>query len=77
MSGVELGERLHGVQDLTPIVFITAHDDPHVRAQALAMHCAGYFQKTAPGNLVLDAVRRAAGLLESPGSSSPSDPKTL
>ena len=59
MSGLELGSALRGVHDCTPIIFITAHDDPEVKLQALAFGCAGYFSKTDPGEQVLEAVRLA------------------
>ncbi len=59
MSGLELSQRLAAVNDTTPVVFITAHDAPEVRAQALASGCAGYFRKTDPGTLVLEAIMNA------------------
>ncbi len=59
MSGLELSRRLSAVKDNTPVVFITAHDDPAVRAEALASGCAGFFRKTDPGTLVLDAISKA------------------
>ena len=62
MSGVELRNRLHAVKDGTPVVFITAHDDPEVRAQVEAAGCAGFFLKTDSGAVVLAAIRRATGL---------------
>ena len=62
MSGLELQRRLTAVRDSTPIIFITAHDDPEVRSQALAGGSAGYFKKTDPADLVLDGIRRAVGL---------------
>ena len=61
MSGLELRKRLNAVKDGTPVVFITAHDDPEVRAQVEASDCAGYFRKTDSGAAVLDAIRRATG----------------
>lgn len=63
MSGLELSRRLAAVKDLTPVIFVTAHDDPDVRSQAMAGGCAGYFRKTDPGKDVLDAIRRAVGLV--------------
>ena len=45
--------------DPTPVVFITAHDDPEVRAQAEACACVGHFRKTDAGADVLAAIRRA------------------
>ena len=59
MSGLELSKRLRAVKDNTPIVFITAHDDPEVRTEAEAAGCAGYFRKTDSGALVLEAIRQA------------------
>ena len=59
ISGVELNRRLAAVKDATPVIFITAHDDPEARAQAEASGCAGYFRKTDSGTDVLAAIRRA------------------
>ena len=59
MSGLELRDRLSAVKDSTPIIFITAHDNPTVRVEAEAAACAGYFRKTDPGALVLEAITRA------------------
>jgi len=60
MSGLKLSQALAAVKDTTPVVFITAHDDPEVRAEAEASGCAGYFRKTDPGQLVLEAITKAA-----------------
>jgi len=62
MSGLELGQRLAAVRDHTPIIFITAYDDPDTRRQAETVGCAGYFRKTDPGQTVLDTIRRVAGI---------------
>ena len=59
ISGLELSQRLAAVNDRTPVIFITAHDDPGVRAGAEASGCAGYFRKTDAGALVLEAITRA------------------
>ena len=59
MSGLELSQRLSAVKDTTPVIFITAHEDPNVRAQAEETGCAGYFRKTDSGTDVLAAIRRA------------------
>ena len=61
MSGLELSHRLSAVKDVTPVVFITANDDPEVRAQAEASGCAGFFRKTDSGTDVLAAIRRVTG----------------
>lgn len=59
MSGLELSRRLAAVKDATPVIFITAHDNPDARAEALASGCAGYFRKTDPGERVLEAILSA------------------
>ena len=61
MSGLDLRRRLSAVNDVTPVVFITAHDDPAVREQAKAAGCAGFFRKTDSGVDILAAIRRAIG----------------
>ena len=60
ISGVELAQRLTAVGQRTPIVFITAHDDPEARSAAEALGCAAYFRKTDSGKEVLEAIRRVA-----------------
>ena len=62
MSGLELYQRLSAVKDGTPVIFITAHDDPEVQAQAVASGCAGYFRKTESGADVLAAIRHVVRL---------------
>ena len=59
MSGLELCRRLSAVRDATPVIFITAHDDPQVRSEALACECDGYFHKNDPGTRVVEAIRSA------------------
>jgi FixJ family two-component response regulator len=60
MSGLELHRQLRAAGDETPVIYITAHDEPETRAQALAAGCAAYFSKTADGQDVLGAIRHAA-----------------
>ena len=62
MSGLELCLRLAAVKDTTPVIFITAHDDPAVRVQAEASGCCGYFRKTDSGADILRAIHRAVGM---------------
>ena len=59
ISGLELRKRLIAVGDITPVVFITAHDNPATRLEAEASGCAGYFRKTDPGEWVLEAINKA------------------
>ena len=65
MSGLDLRRRLSAVMDATPVIFITAHDDPEVRAQAEASGCAGYFRKMDSGADVLAAIRRTISVEDS------------
>jgi FixJ family two-component response regulator len=60
MSGIELAQRLAAAGRHTPIIFITAHDDPEARRAADALGCAAYFRKTDSGNEVLETIRRVA-----------------
>jgi FixJ family two-component response regulator len=60
MSGIELAQRLAATGGHTPIIFITAHEDPETRASAEAVGCAAYFRKTDSDKEVLDAIRRVA-----------------
>jgi FixJ family two-component response regulator len=67
ISGLELSHRLTAVNDATPVIFITAQDNPDERTAAEASGCAGYFRKTDPGSEILNLIRntlQAAG----PGS---------
>jgi FixJ family two-component response regulator len=60
MSGIELGRRLMAVGSQTPVIYITAHDNPEFRAEAEVLGCAAYFSKTDSGAEVLEAIRRVA-----------------
>ena len=73
MSGLDLSRRLSAVNDGTPVIFITAHDDPEARAQAAASGCAGYFRKTDSGTDVLAAIRRAIGTEDSDAARKPGE----
>jgi FixJ family two-component response regulator len=74
MSGLDLRRRLSAVKDATPVVFITAHDDPEMRAQAEASGCAGFFRKTDCGADVLAAIRRTIGVEDPKGTNSLATP---
>ncbi len=64
LSGFEvlelLGERAPAV------VFITAHDDPAFRTEAVERGCVGFFRKSDPGSLIVAALRRATATNEQP-----------
>ncbi len=59
MSGIELQKRLADAKSQTPIIFITAHDDPKVREEAIGAGCAGFFSKNDSGDSILSAIRTA------------------
>jgi FixJ family two-component response regulator len=73
MSGLDLRQRLSAVKDRTPVIFITAHDDPEVQAQAEASGCAAYFRKRSSGADVLSAIRRVIGLEDSGSARKPEE----
>jgi FixJ family two-component response regulator len=77
MSGLDLSRRLSSVKDATPVIFITAHDEPEVRAQAEACGCASYFRKTASGADVIAGIRRAIGLKDSESGRNQGEPTSL
>ena len=60
MSGFQLARRLLAEGRTAPFIYLTAQDDPDVRAGAEATGCAAFFRKTDPGGDVLDAIRRAS-----------------
>ena len=60
ISGIELQRRLAASGERTPVIFITAHDAPEAREQALSAGCTGYFRKNDSGAEVIEAIRRAA-----------------
>ena len=57
MSGLEMQRELAAHGQCTPLIFITAHDEPPVRAEAMQGGCAGFFSKTEDGSRILDAIR--------------------
>ena len=62
ISGFELQNFLAASGSTTPIIFITAYDDPEIREQARQTHCSAYLRKNDPGEVVLEAIRRAVHL---------------
>jgi FixJ family two-component response regulator len=60
MSGIELATRLRAEGRTVPFIYLTAQDEPEVRAGAEATGCAAFFRKTDSGRAVLDAIRRVA-----------------
>jgi FixJ family two-component response regulator len=67
MSGLDLQRVLSTMGREIPIVFITAHEEPELAEQATRLGCVAYLRKTDPGQAVLEAVGRAAGLAKAGG----------
>ncbi|HYC09396.1 MAG TPA: response regulator [Steroidobacteraceae bacterium] len=62
MSGLDLQQRLRAEGSRTPVIFITAHDDPAVRSLAVQRGCAGFFRKTDPGASIIETLRRVTNV---------------
>jgi len=60
MSGLEMHRAIAERGESMPIIFVTAHDEPAARAEALGAGCAGFFSKTEDGSRILDAIRSVA-----------------
>ena len=58
MSGIEMHAKLAEQGDTTPVVYLTAFDDPLAQAQAQNLGCSGYFRKTDEGLDIVATVRR-------------------
>ncbi len=59
ISGLEMHRRLIAMGNRTPVVFITAHDDPALRVQAEQNGCAAFLRKCDPGTRIADALLSA------------------
>ena len=59
MSGIELQRAMSARGDPTALIFVTAHDEPALRAEAMQAGCAGFFSKSDDGERILAAVKRA------------------
>lgn len=59
MSGPELQRRLRSLGRRVPVIFITGHQDPHVRKQVLEEGAFAWLEKPFEQGELLDAVRRA------------------
>ncbi len=58
MSGLEMQRALRAQGDRTPLIFVTAHDEPAMRAEALQGGAAGFWSKSDDGARIMDAVRQ-------------------
>jgi len=59
MSGLELRRHLTAMGNTTPVIYVTAHDEPKVREEAEQVGCAAYFRKPVPGQSLIKAISEA------------------
>ena len=64
MSGLELQARIAASALHVPVIIITAHDEPTLRARALTAGAIGYLAKPFADKVLLDAVTGAISGLE-------------
>jgi FixJ family two-component response regulator len=58
MSGIEMQRALNAQGERLPVIFVTAHDEPAVRAEAVQGGCAGFCRKSDDGARIMDTVRQ-------------------
>ena len=63
ISGIELHRRLAAVGLTTPVVFLTAHDDPTTRAEAGKTGSVAFIGKTESADVLLAAIDKAVHLV--------------
>lgn len=56
MSGLDLQAKLNAEQITVPIIFVTAHDDPRMRMQALRAGAVEFLAKPFDDDRLLDSV---------------------
>ena len=59
MSGIELNQQLSAAGSTTPVIYITAHQEPELRSEALKTRCVAYFRKNEPAEGLLETIRKA------------------
>jgi FixJ family two-component response regulator len=69
LSGFELHEKLSAIASV-PVVFITAHDEPSVRAKFQQSGAIAYLVKPFPAEALISAVQKVPGFLPHQAGSS-------
>ncbi len=59
MSGLDLRRHLTAQGTATPVIFVTAHDEPEFCEEARQAGCSAYFRKPVPGKLLVEAITTA------------------
>jgi len=57
LSGLEIPQQLAARGDETPVIFVTAHDDPAIQDKAMRKGGAAFFRKTDPFEKIITAIR--------------------
>jgi FixJ family two-component response regulator len=58
MSGLEMQRAMTARGDATAVIFISAHDEPATRSEAMEGGCAAFFSKTEDGSRILEAIKK-------------------
>jgi FixJ family two-component response regulator len=59
MTGIELHQALIAQGVRVPVIYLTAHDDPASREEALRLGCTAFFRKTDASQNIIAAIRGA------------------
>ena len=59
MNGLDLQKRLSDCGVSLPVIFITAYEDPGVRAQAMQAGAVAFLQKPFSDGLLIDSIKSA------------------
>ena len=59
-SGIELRHRLKAAGISVPVIYITANDNPAVRAAALQSGCLAYLTKPFSAKVLIEPLKRAS-----------------
>jgi len=59
-SGIELRHRIKAAGISVPVIYITANDNPTVRAAALQSGCLAYLTKPFSAKLLIEPLKRAS-----------------
>jgi FixJ family two-component response regulator len=59
LTGLELRERLLALGRTTPVVFVTALEEPETRQKAEQIGCAAYLRKPVPRQALIDAIAKS------------------
>ncbi len=62
MSGLDLSRQLTAQGTTTPVIFVTAHDEPEFYEEAWQAGCSAYFRKPVPGKLLVEAITNAVNV---------------